>query len=70
MKVIKVYDKDSDIRSYNRNVFKATENILSMFPSEYGDNYRHNLETLELIQVDKFFDNSMAGCYDPEANVI
>lgn len=70
MKVINVYDKNSDIRSYNRNVFKATENILSMFPSEYGDNYRHNLETLELIQVDKFFDNSMAGCYDPEANVI
>ncbi len=70
MKVIKVYDKDSDIRSYNRNVFRATESLLATFPYEYGENYRHNLETLELIQVDKFTDNSMTGYYDDQANVI
>ena len=70
MKVIRVYDKDSDLRCYNRNIFKATESVLSEFPHEYGDCYRKNLETLELIQVDKFFDASMAGCYDNEANAI
>lgn len=70
MKVIKVYDKNSDIRSYNRNIFKATESVLATFPYEYGNCYRHNLETLELIQVDKMMDPSIAGYYNTEANVI
>lgn len=70
MKVINVYDKDSDLRCYNRNIFSATEKLLDKFPYEYGDCYRHNLETLELIHVDKFFDTSMAGFYDNEANTI
>lgn len=70
MKVIKVYDKNSDIRCYNKNVFRATESILAQFPYEYGDCYRHNLETLELIYVDKMIDPSLDGYYNTEANVI
>lgn len=70
MKVIKVYDKNNDIRSYNRNIFKATESILAQFPYEYGDCYRHNLETLELLQVDKMRDPSLDGYYDDKSNKI
>ena len=70
MKVIKVYDKNSDIRCYGKNVFKATENLLAQFPEEYSNCYYHNLDTLELIQVDKFMEKSLSGFYNPQANTI
>jgi len=70
MKVIKVYDKNSDIRCYNKNIFKATEALLANFPREYSNCYYHNLESLELIQVDKFMEASLSGFYNPQANVI
>ena len=70
MKVINLYDKNSDIRSYGRNIFKATEEVLAMFPDEYGECYYKNLESLELIQVDKLINESLLGYYDDEANVI
>lgn len=70
MKVINIYDKNSDIRSYNRNIFRATESILKQFPKEYSNCYYKNLETLELIQVDKLSIASYLGYYDDDANVI
>ena len=70
MKVINVYDKNSDIRSYGRNIFKATEEVLSMYPKEYSDCYYKNLESLELLYVDKMPNSSLLGYYNDEANVI
>ncbi len=70
MKVIKVYDKNSDIRSYNKNIFRATEALLAKFPKEYSNCYYHNLESLELIQVDRFEEASLSGYYSDEANKI
>ncbi len=70
MKVINVYDKNSDIRSYNRNIFKATEAVLKKFPKEYSNCYYKNLESLELIQVDKMTNASFLGYYDDGANAI
>ena len=70
MKVLKVYNKDSNIRCFGKNVFKATESFLATFPQAYGDCYRQNLETLELMKVDEFVDASMAGYYNTQANVI
>ncbi len=70
MKVLKVYNKDSNLRSYGQNVFKATENLLATFPYEYGENYRKNLKDLEILYVDQFLDGELSGYYQNEANTI
>ncbi len=70
MKVFEVYDKDSIILDRGKNVFKATEAYLAKFPEHYSTCYKQNLETLELIKVDRLDDKSQAGIYNPEANTI
>ena len=70
MKVIEVYDKNSNLKSYNKNIFKATEAILATFPKEYSKCYYDNLDTLELVQVDKMVDASLLGYYNDRANAI
>lgn len=67
MKVYDVYDKDSKILDHGRNIFKTTEKYLANFPEQYSKCYKRNLETLELIKVDRLSDTSQAGLKNPEA---
>ena len=70
MKVYPVYNKDSKVLESGKNIFKMTEAYLQKFPEHYGECYRRNVETLELIKVDRLNDNSQVGIYNPEANTI
>ena len=70
MKVIEIYDKNSNIMDHGKNIFKTTSEYLKRYPQEYSKCYYKNLETLELIKVDRLDDKSKAGVYNPEANNI
>ena len=70
MKVLEIYDKNSNILDHGKNIFKTTEKYLSNFPDDYSQCYRKNIQTLELIKVDRLDDKSEAGLYHPEANNI
>ena len=70
MKVYEVYNRDSIILDHGKNIFKTTEAYLAKFPERYSACYKHNLETLELIKVDRLDDKSQVGIYNPEANTI
>ena len=70
MKVLEIYDKDSDIRCYGKNIFKTMDKFLSKLPSEYGECYYHNLETLCLFKEDRFPDGISTGLYNSSANSI
>ena len=70
MKVHEIYDKNSAILDHGKNIFKTTETYLARFPEQYGECYRRNLETLELIKVDRLDDKSQVGIYNAEANII
>ena len=70
MKVINIYDKNSDIRCRGKNIFKTTEKFLSKFPKEYSECYYRNLNSLKLFEVDRMMHEEMNGQYDDGANVI
>lgn len=70
MKVIDIYDKNSDIRSYGKNIFKTMKTFLSKYPSEYSECYYHNLDTLVLFKEDRFPDGITTGLYNSNANII
>ena len=70
MKVIEIYDKNSNILDHRKNVFKAMNKYMSRFPESYSRCYRKNLETLEIIKVDRLEDGSISGIYNPAANNI
>ena len=70
MKVINVYDKDSNLKCYGKNIFDTTKEYLSRYPSEYSNCYNHNIKSLELFRVDRMTDETMTGYYDTEANKI
>ena len=70
MKVIDLYYKDSDLRCYHKNIFDTTRNYLNCFPSEYSECFNRNLDTLEIIKVDKLPDEMYTGMYNPEMNIL
>ena len=70
MRVYEVYDKNSKILDHGKNVFKTTEAYLAKFPECYSECCNRNLETLELIKVDRLPDNSNDGVYNQWANKI
>ena len=70
MKVYNVYDRNSNILDNGKNVFKTVEKYLSKFPMEYRKCYYDNIDTLELIKVDKLPDGSEAGTYNQDMNTI
>ena len=70
MKVIDIYDKNDNIESYNKDVFKTMNDFLLKYPEEYRKNYYHNLETLRLFKVDTLPDGVMTGMYNSKANVV
>ena len=70
MKVLGVYDKNSDVRCFGRNIFLVMDQFLKNYPCEYGKCYYDNLETLKLIKVDKFMEDNLAGKYNQDGNVI
>ena len=70
MNVYDVYDKDSVLYENRKNVFKTIDKYLAKFPSEYRKCYDENLDTLELIKVDRLPDNSEAAIYNYEMNTI
>ena len=70
MKILEIYDKDSDLRCYKRNVFEVIEDYMKRFPEEYSNCYHENLSFLELYKVDKMDDRKRTGIYDTDANAI
>ena len=70
MKVLGVYDKFSDVRCFNKNIFVVMKNFLASFPTEYSICYYKNLDTLKLVKVDKFKDENVFGKYNELGNVI
>ncbi len=70
MKVIEIYDKNSIILDHGKNVFKTMDYYLRKFPESYRKCYDKNLETLELLKVDRLNDASLNGLYIPEDNII
>ena len=70
MKVLNLYDKNSDLRCYKKNIFKTMEIFLKHFPEEYKTCYKRNLDSLELFKVDRMDDETMTGAYNNQANVI
>ena len=69
MKVIDVYDSNSDLKSYGKNIFTTTINYLKKFPSEYSRCFLNNLKTLELIKVNTI-DGVMTARYNTYENII
>ena len=59
MKVIEIYDKNSIILDHGKNVFKTMDYYLRKFPESYRKCYDKNLETLELLKVDRLNDASL-----------
>ena len=70
MKVIEIYNKNSNILDHGKNIFKTMDKYMNKFPSEYRECYDKNLETLEILKVDRLDDRSEAGVYNPEVNNI
>ena len=70
MKVLGMYDKESEIRCFNKSAFLVMRNFFSRLPEEYGKCYFKNLETLKLLKVDEFNDDKIAGKYNSLGNVI
>ena len=70
MKIINVYDKNSNILCHGKNVFDTTKRYLYKFPKEYSECYNYNLDDLLLFEVDRMVDESMTGYYDSDANKI
>lgn len=66
MKVLEIYDKNSDLRYYNKNIFLLMDEFFKTFPKEYSDNYYRNLETLKLFKVDSCYEKSEGGFYTPD----
>ena len=58
MKVLEVYDKNSDLKYRNVSVFKRMDDFFKKYPSEYGENYYRNLETLKIFKVDEVHDGA------------
>lgn len=70
MQIIKIYDKNCDLRSNRENVFKTMDKFLSKYPAEYRKLYDKNLSTLELFKCDELDDLMTGGIYDEENNII
>lgn len=70
MKIINVYDKNSNILCHGKNVFDTTKRYLYKFPKEYSECYNYNLDDLLLFEVDRMTDETMTGYYDSDANKI
>ncbi len=69
MKVLGVYDKDNEIRCFNKSAFFVMKKFFDKHP-EYGYCYFKNLETLKLIKVDEFNDDKQDGQYNGLGNAI
>ncbi len=70
MKVIDVYDANSNLRCHGQNVFDTTRTYLRRFPAEYSACLEYNLKTLELIKVDKIDNDFMTARYNTDENII
>ena len=70
MKVLGVYDKDSDLRCFNKSAFMTMRSFFDKLPVEYGKCYFDNLETLKLLKVDEFNDDKFSGMYNSFGNVV
>ena len=70
VKIINVYDKNSNILCHGKNVFDTTKRYLYKFPKEYSECYYHNLNDLLLFEVDRMTDETMTAYYDSDANKI
>ena len=67
---MKVYDKNSDIRCYGRNIFREMDNFFSLLPSEYSKIYYNNIETLSIIRTHTINNGINNGMYDADNNII
>ena len=70
MKILGVYDKNSHLTSYGKDVFRTTEKYLKRFPKEYAKCYHENLETVEILRSSKVENTNLTGLYYDKANVI
>ena len=70
MKVIEIYDKNSNILDHGKNIFKTLDKYMDKFPSDYRKCYDENAEKLKLLKVDRIADGVQVGTYNPDANVI
>ena len=70
MQVIKVYDKNSDLRCYGKNIFKTMNEFMNRFPFEYRKLYDKNLESLQFMKCDRLDSDAYNGTYDTRRNVV
>lgn len=70
MQVLEIYDKNADLRSHGKNIFKTMENFFANYPLEYRRNYDKNLETLDFLKCDTLDSDAYSGSYDTSRNVI
>ena len=70
MKVYGVYDSESVLLENGKNVFKTVEKYLSKYPFEYSKCYYDNIDTLELIKVDRLPDKTEEAIYNYGMNTI
>ena len=70
MKVIEIYDRNSNILDNRKNIFKTLDKYMEKFPSSYRKCYDENVRSLELFKVDRIGDGAQSGIYNPEDNTI
>lgn len=70
MKILEVYDKNSVLGCYGKNVFKTMNEFFSRFPREYGECYYDNLEMLKIMVTDNCYGSVATGGYHEESNTI
>ena len=70
MQVIKVYDKNSDLRCYGKNIFKTMNEFMNRFPLEFRKLYDKNLESLQFMKCDRLDSDAYNGTYDTRRNVV
>lgn len=70
MKILDIYDKNSDLKYKRKNIFERMDKFFLGFPKEYSDNYYKNLETLRIFRVDGFSDGVSTGQYDSLNNIL
>jgi len=70
MKILEVYNQNSVLGCYGKDVFKTMDEFFKRYPKEYSDCYYNNLKTLKIMQTDNCYGSIATGGYAEDSNVI
>jgi len=70
MKILDVYDKNSDLKFNGRNVFDVMNKFFLRFPKGLSDNYYRKLDTVKIFRVDELYEKDYVGKYDELGNCV